>query len=370
MLTRFYADNFRCLVNFEFRPPAVSVLVGRNGSGKSTLLEGLKSVRDFLFGTQDVAQIFGFSKTFWETRSTQKFELEIEAKPGESYLYLLELDHSDTQSPRILSEVLTQGGRPLFRLDGGRVQLYNDENEAKGESFEFSTRTSALTSFAVRGSHVERFRAAAFGISFYSFDPRRMEWSSKSEARALAQDGSNLPSWLRTVSQENPLALSQLTESLRRVLSGFEQLKFRDMGDSKLLQIWLAGKARSSHSATLVNLSDGERCLVALYTVLHTLVQPAGTLIFDEPDNFVALDEIEPWVHALRDAVAEAKVQVIVASHHPDIVDYLAADDAFVLDRPSNDIARIAPFRVDRSKGVTASEELRVVLRNRSELDQ
>jgi predicted ATP-binding protein involved in virulence len=56
MLKRFYADNFRCLVNFEFRPPTTSVLVGRNGSGKSAVLEGLKLVSNFLFGEDDVAR--------------------------------------------------------------------------------------------------------------------------------------------------------------------------------------------------------------------------------------------------------------------------------------------------------------------------
>lgn len=360
MLKRFYADNFRCLVNFEFRPPAVSLLVGRNGSGKTTVLDGLKLVRNFLFGEGDAKQIFGYSKTLWETRPKQRFELEVEAKGGEIYLYVLELDHSDGANPRLLREELSHEGNPLFRFDDGKVQLFSDAHVPRGESFGFSTKTSALANFVVRGTHMDRFQTAAHRILFFSLDPRKMEWSSSTEARGLKESAENLPSWLRTVSQENPHAFLRLTESLKHVVTGFEQLKFLDIGGSKVLQVLLAGQNRASFPATLPILSDGERCLIALYTVLHTLPQLTGTLVFDEPDNFVALDEIEPWLHALRDVVDESKIQVVVASHHPDIVDYLAADDAFILGRPSGDVVRISPFSVDRSKGLSASEELRL----------
>jgi predicted ATPase len=47
MLTRLYCDNYKCLVNFEFRPEAIQLLMGRNGAGKSTVFEVLELIRDF-----------------------------------------------------------------------------------------------------------------------------------------------------------------------------------------------------------------------------------------------------------------------------------------------------------------------------------
>ena len=47
MLTRLYCDNYKCLVNFEFRPGATQLLMGRNGAGKSTVFEVLELIRDF-----------------------------------------------------------------------------------------------------------------------------------------------------------------------------------------------------------------------------------------------------------------------------------------------------------------------------------
>jgi len=41
MLTRLYIDNFRCFVNFEYRPARKQLILGGNGSGKLSLLDAL-----------------------------------------------------------------------------------------------------------------------------------------------------------------------------------------------------------------------------------------------------------------------------------------------------------------------------------------
>jgi AAA15 family ATPase/GTPase len=41
MLTRLYIDNFRCFVDFEYRPGRTNLILGRNGSGKSSMLDAL-----------------------------------------------------------------------------------------------------------------------------------------------------------------------------------------------------------------------------------------------------------------------------------------------------------------------------------------
>lgn len=37
MLTRLHVDNYKSLMNFEFMPPRICVLVGENGSGKTSI---------------------------------------------------------------------------------------------------------------------------------------------------------------------------------------------------------------------------------------------------------------------------------------------------------------------------------------------
>ncbi|MBU0989810.1 MAG: ATP-binding protein, partial [Proteobacteria bacterium] len=45
MLKRLYANNYRCLVNFEIDLDRLTLLVGPNGGGKSTLFDLLYGVR-------------------------------------------------------------------------------------------------------------------------------------------------------------------------------------------------------------------------------------------------------------------------------------------------------------------------------------
>lgn len=50
MLKRLYIDNFRCFVNFEYKPERKQLLLGANGSGKSSLLDAVRAVQAFVCG--------------------------------------------------------------------------------------------------------------------------------------------------------------------------------------------------------------------------------------------------------------------------------------------------------------------------------
>ena len=80
-------------------------------------------------------------------------------------------------------------------------------------------------------------------------------------------------------------------------------------------------------------LSHGQQALIALYALLHFVVREKTTLCIDEPDNFVALAEIQPWLFGVQDRVEEYEAQVLIASHHPELLNMLAPDHGIVLDR-------------------------------------
>ena len=48
MLKRLYIDNFRCFVNFEYKPERKQLLLGANGSGKSSLLDAIRLLKEFI----------------------------------------------------------------------------------------------------------------------------------------------------------------------------------------------------------------------------------------------------------------------------------------------------------------------------------
>ncbi len=82
-------------------------------------------------------------------------------------------------------------------------------------------------------------------------------------------------------------------------MDGFQTLKFSSEEDGvrKLRAEFLAPtKKRVSYS--IAELSEGQRFLIALYMILNFLIVRGDTVFLDEPDNFISLREIQPWILA------------------------------------------------------------------------
>ena len=45
MLKRLYVDNYKCLVNFEYQPGKVQLIIGGNGTRKSSIFDVLSLLR-------------------------------------------------------------------------------------------------------------------------------------------------------------------------------------------------------------------------------------------------------------------------------------------------------------------------------------
>jgi predicted ATPase len=102
-------------------------------------------------------------------------------------------------------------------------------------------------------------------------------------------------------------------------------------------------------------LSDGQRALVGLYTLLHCSLANGATLCIDEPDNFVALAEIQPWLSRLRD-IQDIESQVLIASHHPELLNELATRNGVVLDRVDGRQSLVKPWAPPSDTTLTPAE--------------
>ena len=137
MLKRIFADNFRALVNFEFRPGQLSLLLGGNGSGKTSVFDVLGNLRDLIVLGRPASELFALTRTRWDTRDVQRFELDVQSVGG-TYRYALEIQHPAEAlgKPFIRSEQVTLDGAVLYRFSAGEVQLYRDDQSA-GPVFPF-----------------------------------------------------------------------------------------------------------------------------------------------------------------------------------------------------------------------------------------
>jgi predicted ATPase len=305
MLKRVYADNYKSLTNFELSVGPINLFLGPNGAGKSAVFDTLRKLVDFVGGRGKIAEVFDFrDRTRWQNSLTQAFELEIERKIG-IYKYELAVEHDvKGDKARVKYERLWFNGKPLLRFEinaagESEVHLYRDDHSA-GPIYPFDWSQSALASILPRNDNtlLTWFKQHLQRFVILQIVPCLMSAESSQEETRPSVHLENYASWYRSLSQDQGL-IYQLTNELREVLPGFDHFRFEMLGEqNRLLKVRFQGKTGDSPSEyRLSDLSDGQRTLIALYTIL--VASTAGgentyTLCLDEPENFLALPEIQP----------------------------------------------------------------------------
>jgi AAA15 family ATPase/GTPase len=359
MLKRIFADNFRALVNFEFRLGSLSLLLGGNGSGKTSVFDVLGNLRDLIVLGRPAGELFAFTRTQWDTRDVQRFELDVQSSGG-TYRYALEIQHPEETpgKPVIRSEQVTLDGALLYRFSAGEVQLYRDDQSA-GPVFPFRPDQSFLPnldpSVAKQMTRLAGFKEFMAKLWRVQPNPFAIEAAAKQDDVFLARYGSNFASFFSYLNSEHPEARSEFERRLRDALPGFRNMFFRRLGDTKLLLTAFSVEEKSSGEYNLLELSEGQRVLAVLYAAVCGLVVPGAVLCFDEPDNFVSLSEIQPWLQFLRDTLETRGGQAMIISHHPEVMDYLALDSLWWFERPSGPVI-VRPLAADAESPLKLSE--------------
>jgi energy-coupling factor transporter ATP-binding protein EcfA2 len=355
MLSRVYIDNYRCFINFEFRPKALQLVLGGNGTGKSAFLKVLRNLRDFALVGYKAPQVFTKeSLTRWQTSPQQSFELEVTGNGGK-YLYTLWIEvRDDKPQARVIKETLDFNRKPLLRFADGQVQLFDDSHKMNS-TYPVDEDRSALANVATRRatSRLEWLKRWLDNLYSFRIDPSKMGAEARQEEDYPEDDLKNFAAWYSHLTQEETGAVFKLQQSLKDVLDGFDSLDLKRAGRSRLLKATFSrseqpsSKKRQSLEFDFDELSDGQRVLVALYTVLHCAVLPEKTIFIDEPENFVALAEIQPWLLELQDRAEDAGAQVVLVSHHPELINLLAPEHGAIFSRSGIGPVRVQPYHKD-----------------------
>lgn len=239
-------------------------------------------------------------------------------------MYFLEMD-SLFDRPRVKSESVSLDGKLIFKFAEGEVQLYNDSAEPT-LTYPIDSYRSALATVR-QGRDNEgliRFRHWLGGLVCVRMNPFAMEPLAETAQPKASVDLSNIALWYRHFEQfsaEN----GALIASLGAALDGFVDLPLLPAGGARVLvaQFVEAGGRRVEFSFS--ELSEGQRCLICLYAILHFVLAKGNTVILDEPDNFISLREIQPWLMAASDMVDEKGGQLLIISHHPEFIDQWAS---------------------------------------------
>jgi len=347
MITRLYVDNYRSLVNFELRLSELSLLLGPNGVGKTSVLDVMYGLRRLLAGEAKISDrdVFPTSTlTRWQRRDTQVFSVSV-ALEEESFEYRLEVEHDrSNRRSRVSLERLESNKRPLFTFALGEVQLYRDDHSV-GPVFGSDWSESALARIPPRHDNRRLTRFVDFmrKIIVCGLYPASFETESSSEDPMLARDARNFAAWYRHILLERQDLVTDFTNNLRDVLGGFRGIRMEKVGlDTRALMVMFE-QYGERYELRLDELSDGQRALIALYSLVQLAAGQGYTLVLDEPDNYVALPEIQPWLVELAEACGGKVPQAVICSHHPELIDYLGGDRGLVLGRESSGATVVRP---------------------------
>lgn len=357
MIERVYLDNIRSFVNFEWRPGPLAVILGANGTGKTALFSILAGVQKLVAGDASSEEVFPLdSRTRWDKRFEQTVEIDLRGPSG-LFQYRLVVEH-DARSPgrnRIKEESAHLDGRAMVEFSLGELQIYLDDGtggpklSAKGTrsgvgAVSPSPDTTALAAFKEGMVHLWLLRPDARRMG------ARITGASPGDEGWLTENIENFADWYLRTLTEKPASVFKALSEIGTAMPGLEELHERGG--------WLFARFEQdgqSQSFRFDELSDGQRALIALYVLRHVVGVPGRLLAIDEPDNYVALAEIQPWLLQLeRAAMRPGGPQVWLISHHPEILNLLAVDHGWRFFRDGLGPSRVERFRPAR--GLDAAE--------------
>ena len=353
-LTYLRIKNYRALRDVEFRDlTPLTVLIGPNGSGKSTVLDALdflaEAVRGNLVGAWEKRNRFAGMRTRGEEGSIE-FEIKIESDTlPYSLLYKLSIDEA-SEMVFVTDESLIELGNEEKRIlylngvgDGpSREQGYEDVFRMNLYSHDINRGYSTSPSSTPFVARMKFFKEigdkwpSAFAIAdlltsyrlLHLTDDHLKGFSDAGPREKLSPNGDNLPNVLYYLHLKHPEVLARIADKLRAWVPGLAEVLPEITSDERLLLRFKDAPFEKPLPAQYM--SGGTMRLAALLTLLY---EPgaAGLLGIEEPEN-----ELHPQLLGrLAEELIKATEtrQLLVATHSPFLLDALAPEQVWILDR-------------------------------------
>jgi len=341
------------MVNFEFKPSRVNLIVGRNGSGKSTFFEVLYRLKELAAGAAPETVLLPETMPWWESRRRQTFEIEIEdPETKKLFRYRLLVRHAQPTTS-IEEESLALGDETLLAVKDRSLRL-----EGLKEPFPFEPRRTGLSLGIGPDSRTKRFRSLLASVRQFRLNPWSIDAQAMNEQAVVNIDGSNFVGFLRWWSQSEPAQYLRWSQKIGELLPHYQSVKLREVGVGNRILVGVRVVDGVERAVPFFNFSEGERCLAVLYAIAEQ-ASGFGTLALDEPDNFLSPAEIQPLLRTFVELAQENEsLQLFVVTHHPESIDYLAPQVTWLFERPNNDVVRAKEMLFDRTKGERASDSV------------
>jgi ABC-type uncharacterized transport system ATPase subunit len=360
MIRRLYVDNFKSLVEFEWQPLPETLVLGVNGSGKTAALDAIDIIRTWACDWPKNERWFDEDDlTLWREDKVARFEIDLEFD-GARYEYVVKFDFEERDKlPRARVEVLNVDGHNIFARDREGVSV---DIEANMSTYPIPRTQSAISLLAALtdADKVKRFRWALEEIINVRPLPHLMGDETQDFDQRPDPHFENFATWYLTVALPSQIGLS-LPELMTGVWPEFDHIKLEPISKSRMALSLVFNRAPDTKQALELpfrKFSDGERMLVLLYTLAaYQLVGDPKTIILDEPDNFLALAELQPWLIQLLDG-RQKEGQIILVSHNAEIVNTMGEHRVALFERENHFSKTVVRSIEIESSGLSLSERI------------
>lgn len=352
MVRRIYINNFKSLLNFEFKPLSLNLLIGQNNAGKTNLCSAIRFLGLTSFTTLENAALNALGET-WNLANvfveTARIEFELECSlpfQGEAldYRYRLEIDaETDAalgrQSLRVVKEELTVSGVEVFQ-DALLLENRGQHARLLHEEGVIQRRPDAPYYVEVRGPDDATMLSRLFDLEnnrranlfkrslrswvYYNLSPDALRSPEAIREHAfLRHDGANLSRVMFALHNEDPRTEKKLVDALRLLEPKLDLFSYRSP-DPEHVYIFLEDAA--GHRFGTRSMSDGTlRYLAMLYLVHTTSLRPGlasirPLIMIEEPENGLYVGFLKPLIESIQQNGAEA-AQFIFTSHNPYFID-------------------------------------------------
>jgi predicted ATPase len=198
--------------------------------------------------------------------------------------------------------------------------------------------------------------------------PGLIKGESEQETLQPQPDVTDFGAWFSGLLAHTPAAYTEIDAYLRQVMPDLKDIKNPVIGtDSRSLVVQFSNGQASLH-IPFEDLSDGEKCFMISALVLAAIRAYENVFCFwDEPDNYLAPDEVGHFVVALRQAFQNAG-QFIATSHNPEAIRRFSDENTLFLHRRNHlEPTMVGPLKDLQIHGDLASALVRGDLEHQSD---
>lgn len=337
VIRRLYVNNFRCLQNFDLpiAGKASALLIGRNGAGKSTVGSALEILQKIARGTNRVGELL--KPMDWTRNRTDvpmRFEIEVDLeKKTYGYTVAFELQEGYREM-RVVEEKFMFDGKPIYTRDLAQVTL-SRQGKVTEARFLIDWHLVALPIVQQQSATdpLFLFKRWLAQMLILRPNPRLISGNSEQETLQPNPEVSDFGAWFTGLLAFAPAAYTKIDEYLKQVMPDLKDIKNPLVGtDSRSLTVDFSTD-QGTLTLPFADLSDGEKCFMICALVFAANQANGPVLCFwDEPDNYLALDEIGHFTTALRKSF-DLGGQFIATSHNPETIRRFSDENTLVLQR-------------------------------------